>query len=61
MMLDLAETLNPLLDKRKERLDAGEEDDEDVADLTLQLIFFDGEEAFVQWTDTDSIYGARYF
>jgi glutaminyl-peptide cyclotransferase len=61
MMLDLAETLNPLLDKRKERLDAGEEDDEDVADMTLQLIFFDGEEAFVQWTDTDSIYGARYF
>ena len=60
MMLDLAETLNPLLDKRKERLDAGEEDDEDVADMTLQLIFFDGEEAFVQWTDTDSIYGARY-
>lgn len=59
MMLDLAETLNPLLDKRKERLDAGEEDDEDVADMTLQLIFFDGEEAFVQWTNTDSIYGAR--
>ena len=61
MMLDLAETLNPLLDKRKERLDAGEEDDEDVADMTLQLIFFDGEEAFVEWSDTDSIYGARYF
>ena len=61
MMLDLAETLNPLLDKRKERLDTGEEDDDDVADMTLQLIFFDGEEAFVEWTDTDSIYGARYF
>ena len=61
MMLDLAETLNPLFDKRKERLDAGEEDDDDVADMTLQLIFFDGEEAFVEWTDTDSIYGARYF
>ena len=60
-MLDLAETLNPLLDKRKGRLDAGEEDDEDIADMTLQLIFFDGEEAFVAWTDTDSIYGARYF
>ena len=60
MMLDLAETLNPLLDKRKERLDAGDEDDEDIADMTLQLIFFDGEEAFVEWSDTDSIYGARY-
>jgi glutaminyl-peptide cyclotransferase len=27
---------------------------------TLQLIFFDGEEAVRQWTSTDSIYGARH-
>lgn len=60
MMLDLAEALNPLLDKRKERLDNGLEDDEDVSETTLQLVFFDGEEAFVEWTDTDSVYGARY-
>ena len=59
MMLDLAETLNPMLDARAARFDNGEEDDDDVADTTLQLIFFDGEEAFVRWTDTDSIYGAR--
>ncbi|TCD71219.1 hypothetical protein EIP91_011697 [Steccherinum ochraceum] len=59
-MLDLAETLDPLLDKRKERLDAGEEDDDDLADTTLQLVFFDGEEAFKDWTATDSIYGARH-
>lgn len=59
MMLDLAETLNPLLNKRQERLEEGEENDDDVADITLQLVFFDGEEAFVEWTDTDSIYGAR--
>jgi len=59
MMLDLAETLNPLLDKRQERFEGGEENDDDVADITLQLVFFDGEEAFVDWTDTDSIYGAR--
>lgn len=60
-MLDLAEALNPLLDKRKERLENEEEEDEDVADTTLQLVFFDGEEAFKDWTATDSIYGARYF
>lgn len=59
MILDLAETLDPLLNKRKERLDAGLEDDDDISDTTLQLIFFDGEEAFKEWTDTDSIYGAR--
>lgn len=59
MMLDLAEALNPLLNKRKERLEAGIEEDEDVADITLQLVFFDGEEAFVSWTDEDSVYGSR--
>ncbi|KAG6833071.1 hypothetical protein H0H87_011816 [Tephrocybe sp. NHM501043] len=60
MMLDIAEALNPLLVQRKKRLDDGLEDDEDVADTTLQLVFFDGEEAFVSWTATDSIYGARH-
>lgn len=27
---------------------------------TLEFIFFDGEEAVVDWTDTDSVYGSRY-
>jgi glutaminyl-peptide cyclotransferase len=58
-MLDLAEALDPLLDARKKRLEDGLEDDEDVSDTTLQLVFFDGEEAFIHWTDSDSIYGAR--
>jgi glutaminyl-peptide cyclotransferase len=58
-MLDLAEALNPLLDARKDRLEDGLEDDEDVSDTTLQLVFFDGEEAFHEWTNTDSIYGAK--
>ncbi|KAI1295349.1 Glutaminyl-peptide cyclotransferase [Halotydeus destructor] len=31
-----------------------------VRDTTLQFIFFDGEEAFEQWTSTDSIYGSRH-
>ncbi|KAJ2927597.1 hypothetical protein H1R20_g9507, partial [Candolleomyces eurysporus] len=62
MMLDLAEALNPLLEKRLSRLEEGEDDDDDdddIGDMTLQLIFFDGEEAFKDWTDVDSIYGAR--
>lgn len=59
-MLDLAEALDPLLNLRQQRLEDGLEDDEDVAETTLQLVFFDGEEAFKDWTDTDSIYGARY-
>lgn len=28
-------------------------------DLTLQIVFFDGEEAFDTWTATDSLYGSR--
>ncbi|KAI0064497.1 hypothetical protein BV25DRAFT_1800233 [Artomyces pyxidatus] len=63
IMLDLAETLDPLLNARAKRVANGEldgDEDEDAAETTLQLVFFDGEEAFVDWTATDSIYGARH-
>ncbi|KAH9284637.1 Glutaminyl-peptide cyclotransferase [Echinococcus granulosus] len=30
------------------------------SDTTVQLVFFDGEEAFREWTDTDSLYGSRH-
>ena len=30
-----------------------------LSEVSLQLIFTDGEEAFQTWTSTDSIYGAR--
>ena len=30
-----------------------------LSDISLQLIFTDGEEAFRSWTATDSLYGAR--
>ncbi|THH00780.1 hypothetical protein EW026_g1804 [Hermanssonia centrifuga] len=70
-MLDLAEALNPMLDKRLRRIsrrdddedddddDGDEDEDDDLMDTTLQFVFFDGEEAFKDWTATDSIYGAR--
>lgn len=29
-------------------------------DVSIKLVFFDGEEAFEHWTATDSIYGARH-
>lgn len=50
-MINLAHTMKLDLDDHK--VNPGKE-------LTLQFIFFDGEEAFVQWTKTDSIYGARH-
>ncbi|CAL8072212.1 unnamed protein product [Calicophoron daubneyi] len=30
------------------------------ADVGLKLVFFDGEEAFREWTSTDSLYGSRH-
>ncbi|XP_076464027.1 glutaminyl-peptide cyclotransferase-like [Babylonia areolata] len=30
------------------------------SDLTVQFIFFDGEEAFVRWSEHDSLYGSRH-
>ena len=65
MLLDLAVFLTPLLQVRQTRIASGAGllregfDEEEAAETTIQLIFFDGEEAFRIWTDTDSIYGAR--
>jgi len=49
MMLNMAKTMKQELIALKGK--GGE--------LTLQFLFFDGEEAFVRWTSTDSIYGSR--
>ncbi|XP_067844810.1 glutaminyl-peptide cyclotransferase isoform X1 [Heptranchias perlo] len=52
MMLELARALDNLLLEMK--------DISDRPDLTLQLIFFDGEEAFQYWSENDSLYGSRH-
>ncbi|XP_053692888.1 glutaminyl-peptide cyclotransferase-like [Sabethes cyaneus] len=49
MLLDLANSMKPLLESTKSS-----------NKLSLQFVFFDGEEAFKQWGPTDSIYGARH-
>lgn len=56
-MLDVAEALDPLFDQRSADLLGRNQDPDSLT--TLQLVFFDGEEAFKDWTHTDSIYGAR--
>jgi len=48
-MLNMAHTM-----KEELRLHKSKEQE-----LTLQFLFFDGEEAFERWTSTDSIYGSR--
>ncbi|KPV75971.1 uncharacterized protein RHOBADRAFT_43403 [Rhodotorula graminis WP1] len=61
MLLDLATALTPWLDARKQRVeDGGGEEGREGQGESLQIIFFDGEEAFKDWTHADSIYGARH-
>lgn len=72
MLCSLATTLTPLLRARQVRLqtasDSGEWidveedgfDEMEAGETTLQIVFFDGEEAFKYWTDQDSTYGARH-
>lgn len=61
LLLDLASSLTDWLDLRKKRVLAqGGEEGMLGQGETLQIVFFDGEEAFKEWTDTDSIYGAKY-
>ncbi|KAK6013000.1 hypothetical protein OSTOST_21794, partial [Ostertagia ostertagi] len=49
MMMDIAKSLSPYYMYKRV-----------AQDIALQLIFFDGEEAFVDWTETDSLYGSRH-
>lgn len=61
MMMDVASALTNWLDQRRERvLAAGGEEGRAAQGETLQMVFFDGEEAFKDWTATDSIYGAKH-
>lgn len=49
MLIDLAVYMAPYLNQIR-----------DNDELSLQLLFLDGEEAFLEWSSTDSIYGARH-
>lgn len=58
IMLAVASALTPLLDSAMTAAKASYGPGSHSG-TTLQLVFLDGEEAFKQWTNTDSIYGAR--
>lgn len=49
MLINIAQVMKDHLQKAK-----------DNNDLSIMFVFFDGEEAFVEWGPKDSIYGARY-
>lgn len=49
MLINLATVLAKYLDQNRTN-----------NELSIKLLFFDGEEAFRTWTDTDSLYGSRH-
>ncbi|KAG8444506.1 hypothetical protein GDO86_009608 [Hymenochirus boettgeri] len=53
MILELARSLDNRLQQLKKRQNS-------KPDLSLKLIFFDGEEAFYQWSPDDSLYGSQH-
>ncbi|CBQ67682.1 related to Glutaminyl-peptide cyclotransferase precursor [Sporisorium reilianum SRZ2] len=60
MMVDLAVALDDALDARERKIHAQEQSEPSIAqETTLQLVFFDGEEAYRVWTHQDSIYGSK--
>lgn len=55
ILLDVVVTLNDLLEKADTKIGLYGN-----AYPGLELVFFDGEEAVKDWTDTDSLYGSRH-
>jgi glutaminyl-peptide cyclotransferase len=51
ILMNVAETITSLVNDKSKHYR--------LPDKSIQFIFFDGEEAFVQWTEEDSIYGAK--
>lgn len=58
MLLRMSETFNKSYRQPSHLEDVTSRDQQDS--IGLQFIFFDGEEAFVQWSSTDSLYGSRH-
>jgi hypothetical protein len=61
MLLHAARTIENALVKKWSRMMAnGEAGSGLEEEKGIQIILLDGEEAFVSWTETDSLYGSRY-
>jgi glutaminyl-peptide cyclotransferase len=61
MLMHVARSVDEALTKKWAAMEAEGVDEFGLEEHTgLQIIFLDGEEAFISWTATDSLYGARY-
>jgi len=59
MLMHVARTIDKYLTQMHDEMDALGEGGSPDMDMGVQIVFMDGEEAFVTWTDQDSLYGAR--
>jgi glutaminyl-peptide cyclotransferase len=60
MMMFVAKVLDGYVQRMYDEMQELEEGGTVEMDMGVQILFLDGEEAFEKWTDTDSLYGARY-
>lgn len=61
MLMHVARSIDKYLTQMYDEMVAlGELGGTPAMDMGVQILLLDGEEAFVSWTDTDSLYGARY-
>lgn len=63
MMLHIAKSIDAALTRKwASMVVAGADamEDDDISRRGVMLLFLDGEEAFHNWSDKDSLYGARY-
>lgn len=60
MLMHVATVLDPHLQRMYDEMAALGEGGTVDMDMGVQILFLDGEEAFENWTDTDSLYGSRY-
>ncbi|KAK7708092.1 hypothetical protein SLS64_006914 [Diaporthe eres] len=60
MLMHVARSIDKYLTQMYDEMVAlGELGGTPAMDMGIQILLLDGEEAFVSWTDTDSLYGAR--
>ncbi|KAF2633806.1 hypothetical protein BU25DRAFT_381559 [Macroventuria anomochaeta] len=59
MLMWVAKVVDGYVQRMYDEMQALEEGGTVEMDMGIQILLLDGEEAFQQWTDTDSLYGAR--
>jgi hypothetical protein len=60
ILMHVARSIDRYLTQMHDEMAALGEGGTVAMDMGIQILLLDGEEAFLQWTETDSLYGARY-